>query len=52
MNTQTLENFKLWAGLKHCGRGPVHSIDRCQYWIEDGSVVCKPPVTHVLETRA
>ena len=39
MNTQTLENFKLWAGLKHSGRGPVHSIDRCQYWIEDGSVV-------------
>ena len=39
MNTQTLENFKLWAGLKHSGRAPVHSNDRCRYWLEDGSVV-------------
>lgn len=39
MNTQTLENFKLWAGLKHSGRGPIHSNDKCQYWIEDGEIV-------------
>ena len=39
MNTQTHQDFKLWAGLKHSGRGPVHSNDNSHYWIEDGSIV-------------
>lgn len=39
MNTQTHENLKTWAGLKHSGRGPAHSNDHCQYWLEDGEIV-------------
>ena len=39
MNTQTHQDFKLWAGLKHSGRGPVHLNDNSHYWIEDGSIV-------------
>ena len=39
MNTQTHQDFKVWAGLKHSGRGPVHSNDNFHYWIEDGSIV-------------